>query len=392
MSVSTKHSAAASAAGFEHQRQLALVLLAEAYLHDPSVKVRLEAVEDIDLVFDANATAHVQVKHHLKDQVLTDFSPELWRTLAIWMEAIEGVPTSGWPRFYIATTAEAKPGSAAALLRQEGRKQDDALSALLAAANKSTDASSRQARDRFRGLDRHLQLALLERTTVLDATLPVAELDTRLRRALAYALPRIQTERFLAGVHGWWVARSVQLLTGGIPFVSGADLQAFGSSLRDQFNSKDLVPHKELVTDPTEDEKEPYRDRRFVQQLKLVNADFDAVDLAIRHYHRAYAQRGRWTRELDDLGNDIEEYETRLRDEWEIAHVAMRNQLTTDEEERAREGLKLATEFGRTATARLRGLDEPVLCHGTLHGLADVLKVGWHPDFRKLFSSEREGP
>ena len=60
------HSAAGPAAGFEQQRQLALILLCESYAPDPSVRVRLEAVEDIDVVSDVvSIDARVQVKHHL---------------------------------------------------------------------------------------------------------------------------------------------------------------------------------------------------------------------------------------------------------------------------------------------------------------------------------------
>jgi hypothetical protein len=50
---SVDHSATGPAAGFEHQRQLALILLCEAYPLDPSVSVRLEAVEDIDVLLAA---------------------------------------------------------------------------------------------------------------------------------------------------------------------------------------------------------------------------------------------------------------------------------------------------------------------------------------------------
>jgi hypothetical protein len=38
--------------------------------------------------------------------------------------------------------------------------------------------------------------------------------------------------------------------------------------------------------------------------------------------------------------------------------------------------------FGNDTRAQLREVDEHVLCRGTLHGLADDLTIGWHPDFR----------
>jgi hypothetical protein len=388
MSISTKHSAAGSAAGFEQQRRLALVLLAEAYVHDPTVKVRLEVLEDIDLISDDRDTLLVEVKHHLKDQVLTDFSPELWNTVGIWLEEIQGGVVEEWPRFYLMTTAVAKSGSAAAMLGEESRVLEDALDRLTDAARSSNNADTAEARRQFLGLERHIQLRLLERMTVLDGTERLLDLDTRLRRALAFALPRTQTDRFLEGVEGWWVKRSAALLTRAIDFVRGEDLVGFCSAFRDEFGAEMLVAHRVLEEDPTEVQKEPYRQRQFVRQLEVVDAKPDAVDLAIRHYHRAYAQRGRWTRELDDIGDDLDRFENRLQGEWEAEHVSMCAFVGEDETERRKEGLRLALSLGRTATARLRGLDEPVLRHGTLHGLSDDLRVGWHPDFLRLFGGE----
>jgi len=115
----------------------------------------------------------------------------------------------------------------------------------------------------------------------------------------------------------------------------------------------------------------------------MVMASSEALDLAVRHYYRAFAQRGRWVRDLEDLDDDLATYERRLCDEWEIAHVALRSRLGSDEGERCRAGLELSHGLGSSVTARLRGLDEPVLCRGTLHGLADGLRIGWHPDFRE---------
>lgn len=391
MSAWDKHSAAASAAGFEQQRQLALVLLAEAYPSDPTVKVRLEAVEDIDLASDATGDRRIQVKHHLEDNLLTDFTPELWQTLAIWIDSVDGVPLDDWPRFYLATTATAKAGSAASQLAGNNQRSlDGALNALISAADGSSNADTDQARQKFLGLERHRQLSLLEHVFVLDATPQLVDLDTRLRQALSFALPGSQTDRFLEGVKGWWVSRSAGLLMGTIEAVSGAQFQAFCASLRDQFHSETLVTHDELRTDPSEIEKVPYRDKRFVRQLELVDADAALLDLAIRHYHRAFAQRGRWARELDDLSDDIDAYEDRLCDEWEFAHTFMRSQVGNQANERTRAGLKFFGEFPGNATARLRGLEEPVLCFGTLHGLADAVRVGWHPDYESYFSSEEE--
>ncbi len=171
-----------------------------------------------------------------------------------------------------------------------------------------------------------------------------------------------------------------------IPHVSGADLYRFCDALRDEFRRGNLTVSEELFTDPTDEQKAPLQDTVFVRQLRMVMASSEALDLAVRHYYRAFAQRGRWVRDLEDLDNDLVAYERRLSDEWEIAHVALRSRVGPDETERCQAGLELSDSLGGAVSARLRGLDEPVLCRGTLHGLADGLRIGWHPDFRERVS------
>ncbi len=235
------------------------------------------------------------------------------------------------------------------------------------------------------------QVRLLSVVTVLDSSVQITGLHKRLARALGLVVPSENAGAFLERLQGWWVGRSVQLLVGELPYVSGADLYRYCDALRDEFRRGDLTVTEELFTDPDDEQKAPLQDKVFVRQLKMVMATSEALDLAVRHYYRAFAQRGRWVRDLEDVDDDLAVYEQRLIDEWEIAHVAMLSRIGSDEAERRRAGLELALSLGGQVSARLRGLDEPVLCRGTLHGLADGLQIGWHPDFRERVGELLEG-
>jgi hypothetical protein len=377
------HSAAGPAAGFEQQRQLALVLLCEAYVRDPAVRVRLEAIEDIDVLSDVTSIgARVQVKHHLPDHTLTDATPELWRALTVWMDLAQSLD-GDLPRLHLATTSTAHPASAAAVLGPDGRAVEVALERLTVAALSGADKSTEVARTRFAALDEAARLRLLEAVTVLDATAKVTELAGRLRNALGLVVPSDRAGAFIERLQGWWVGRSVQLLAGELAHVSGEDLYRYCDALRDEFRRGALPIGEELHTDPTDEQKAPLRDMMFVRQLNLVMATSEALDLAVRHYFRAYAQRSRWVRDLHDVDGDLAAYERRLVDEWEIAHTILRSRVGSSETDRCRGGRELSENLGGQVSARLRGLDEPVLCRGTLHGLADGMRIGWHPDFRE---------
>ena len=114
----TSHAAAGSAAGYLHQMQLALLELWERTPEDPGISVSVEAGDDIEVREAGGATlVLVQSKHHLGDAMLTDRSPELWRTLAVWIDVLQGHAHDKLPRLSLYTTAVSADGSAAALLR-----------------------------------------------------------------------------------------------------------------------------------------------------------------------------------------------------------------------------------------------------------------------------------
>ena len=377
------HSAAGQAAGYEYQRQLSLVLLAEALRHDPAVAVRLEAIEDVDIVSaDDSVARHVQAKHHLDDYTLTDRSAELWRTLTVWMDLQKDLGGSPLPNLQLATTSTVAPDAAVALLRPEERDVESARTKLIVIAEEPGAEGTRAARKRFIGLGEATQLRLLHAATILDASDRVTALDERLRTALGMVVPREQPDAFLDRVKGWWVSRSVELLARERPHVTGQELYRFCDAIRDDYRRGALTVSDELREDPSAAAKQPLLTKTFVRQLQLVGAPEPVLDLAVRHYYRAYAQRGRWSRDIDDLDDDFRAYEQTLTDEWDSAFVALAVRASADGPTRAREGLEFAMTFGNDTRAQLRGVDEHVLCRGTLHGLADDLTIGWHPDYR----------
>jgi hypothetical protein len=376
--------------GYEYQRQLSLVLLAEALQEDPAVAVRLEAIEDIDVVSeDDSVSRSVQAKHHLDEYTLTDRSRELWRTFRVWMDLDKELGDAALPNLQLATTSKAASDTAVSLLgpRAEDRDVTAALSKLLTVAKEPGAKDTREIRQRFAGLPQSSQLKLLHAATILDASEPVTELNDRLRGALGMVVPREQPDAFLERVRGWWVARSVELLAGEREWITGQQLYEYCDSVRDDYRRGSLAITSELRDDPDPAAKQPLLSKPFVQQLHLVGAPDDVMDLAVRHYYRAYAQRGRWAREIDDLDEDIMGYEQTLTDEWETDFIALKMRAPSEAEGRARDGLRFAMSFGSNTRAQLRGVDEHVLCRGTLHGLADRLTIGWHPEYRELMAA-----
>ena len=129
-----------------------------------------------------------------------------------------------------------------------------------------------------------------------------------------------------------------------------------------------------------------YLGRAFVEQLKLIGVNQNRVVHAIRNYYRAFEQRSRWMREDLLYVGDLDRYEDRLIEEWDLMFQQMRDELGEDAADeamtRAAQDLYKWVETGTHHVIR-PAVTEPAIARGTYQMLADDLRVGWHLEFRE---------
>jgi hypothetical protein len=160
----------------------------------------------------------------------------------------------------------------------------------------------------------------------------------------------------------------------------------FIDDLRDQFGPENL-PTDVDVDAFDEAVIAGYGDRRFVKQLRLVAYRPGQLRLAVHAYHLAFTQRSRWLREELVGWHELDEFEKRLRFEWQYAFEDMLAELpeAATEEQKQQAGRNLINRLMDGSRARVRPrYDESFMTRGSLHGLADEPRhdVGWHPEFR----------
>ena len=95
--------------------------------------------------------------------------------------------------------------------------------------------------------------------------------------------------------------------------------------LREQF-SREALPIDDDILAATVDEG-GYQDCMFVRQLHLCNVGAKRILAAIREYFRAFEQRSRWLREDLVLVGELDRYERRLIEEWEIVFERIKDDL-----------------------------------------------------------------
>ena len=382
-----QYSAAASTLGYLYQVRYALLESLRRLRNGQEFIVAIETLDDVMFEKDGEAPELLQTKHHLEKAAdLTDSSPDLWKTLRIWCEALgaDGVPEG--TLFFLITTAQAADGHAAHYLKPgESRSPDRAMQRLNSTVNTSTSRENSQAYQAYRSLSQDQRKKLLENLLVVDAAPNISVLDAELRE-MAYGFAAKQfLESFLQRLEGWWYRRAIQhLIDDDARPILSEELDSETASLREQFKEESLPIDDDIMSASVD--ASGYQDRIFVHQLRLIEIGNARIFHAIRNFFRAFEQRSRWVREDLLLVGELERYEERLIEEWDILFQQMRDELGEEATEEAKKTTaQTLCKWVETAThPQIRsGVTEPSISRGTYQLLSDSQRVGWHLEFKE---------
>ncbi|MBW2631900.1 MAG: hypothetical protein JRC90_09095, partial [Deltaproteobacteria bacterium] len=112
-------------------------------------------------------------------------------------------------------------------------------------------------------------------------------------------------------------------------------------------------------------------------------------------YYRAFEQRSRWQRQELLFVGDLAVYEKTLIEEWELIFAGIEDKVGSDAAEEvkrsaAQEVLSWA-EVGPVKARIKPGVTDSFITRGSLHILANDLRVGWHPEFKERLQHLLEG-
>ena len=380
-----ERSAAGQAAGYHFQIQRGLLSVIAG---DEGSSVAIETLDDLVVEGDAGAVVDFeQLKHSIRPGTLTNRSRPLWKALDAWMDLVDNDTLDHVGKLILVATDRAPDDSVAALLRaDDARDVPQADQQLLDVAGEAPGAQdTAKIRARFLATDPRARGSLIARIEVRDATAGIGEFREQLREALGpFALPSAGVEEFLDKLVGWWERRAVDLLLRRRRSVTREEVVEEVVRLRDQYGERTLpAPDPALAVELSEVLIEAYAGTPFVRQLELVAMRDERVHLAVRDYHRAYAQRSRWLEQGVLAPEELQEWEDRLSDEWEHAWERMLDTLPdpSDEPTQATAGKQLYGDLEQSSLNPLRDGRDRFLHVGTLNGMADICRIGWHPDF-----------
>jgi hypothetical protein len=382
----SEFSAADAALGYAYQVRIALLWSLRRLKQGLNFVVTLETLDDVTFETKGQADELLQTKHHKsKAANLTDASPDLWKTLRVWFEAYAKGAVPKGAALHLLTTATASPGSAASYLRVQNRNVTAALQALESTAQSSGNKENLPAYTAFLSADAGTRRQILDSIVIFDAAEDVLDLNHSLRTEVYWATEPKYHETFLDRLEGWWLRRVVKHLGRDHEYeILSDEIEAQMSDLREQFKA-DALPIDEDLLDITLDATtyEALNDSIFVRQIELTKAGRRRIAAAIRDYYRAYEQRSRWIRDDLLLIGDLDKYENRLAEEWELYFEATRDELGSAAIESAKESAaRDVLAWAERVTIPIRPMVvEPFVTRGSLHMLSDELRIGWHVEF-----------
>lgn len=380
------YSAAPSSLGYFYQCRYALLEALHRLSCGDCFYISIETLDDVVFEDDCGTVEILQTKHHINASThLTDASPDLWKTLRIWVEGLTSGTIPADTCFVLITTSECSEGMASYYLRPQTRNEQKALEKLKATAMTSTNQTNSDGYQVFLGLDEESKNRFLESITILDSAPQIDDLDISLHQALFHAVDRRFLDHFLQRLEGWWYDRVIKHLKqeNVQPIISG-ELEAEEASLRAQFKEDNLPIDDDIMR--TGIDSTGYFDHTFVKQLRLIGIGETRIFHAIRNYFRAFEHRSRWMREDLIYVGELDCYEERLVEEWDLLFQQMCDDLgqSAAEENKkiAAQNLYRWVESGAHHFIR-PAVIEPAISRGTYQILADDSRVGWHIEFRQ---------
>lgn len=387
--------ASASMLGYLYQIRYGLFLSLKklSEVADPEqFNISIEKLDDVGFDKEGTPEELLQTKFHGKPGNLTDRSADIWKTIRVWVKAInDGVIEIDKVVLTLVTTQALPKGSIAYQLSEgEGRDISAALKTMLDIIEESNDTNDKGYKA-FKSLSEAQKKVFLNSIYVVGKSDDLLKIRGRMQPIARQSVPIVAVDAFINRIEGEWFEWCIEALsktpTGVINL---GRLQDVIDLIRPQYSHTNLPAE---FSDALPDVIEIDSDLRvFVQQLRLFKAPKTMLEQAVKNYYRAFEQRNKWT--VDGLLNpgELGRYDRRLEEQWleQQSFLELLENIET-EQGKQRYSVKLYMVCQNEGVIPIRPeFIEGYLSKGSYHILADNLKIGWHPEYLGL-SAANEG-
>jgi hypothetical protein len=386
----SSHQASEQMIGYLYQARYALYLLLSN--DDEQSEISIEKFDDVSFGNGDTPEIMIQLKHHVKAYGdLNNASTDIWRTLKVWIDAIEKQPDLlSKTKFVIITTASTPEGTAAYYLKTESEKRNSLLaySILKKVAEESQNKSHQSYYKVFTSMPESQIRQLLDRIYILDKSSNIVDVESKIKKAIRYSSLPQYIDKICERLEGWWYKKTIEALCSETPiFLSQSQVRSHIVSVGFEY-APDNLPIDVDEFETLELDVLSSNDQVFYEQLRIICLGSKRLKMAVRDYYRAFKQRANWVREELLYTNELDKYEKRLIDEWEHSFYAMQDDLSDygdqiTEDIKVSNAKKLYREIEEKDIRIRDRCSDAFVMRGSYHILANQLRVGWHIDFHK---------
>jgi len=383
-----QYSAAEQALGYIYQIRYALF---QTLRLPETTMCFIEKDDDIDFTDPEEGKLLASLKHKAPGEVLTNLSPDFWKSVYIWANYLNRQDISTESTFfYLFTTGRVSQGSLLESFLPTTQKKDNLTDNVLEALSTSKSKTINKTYQLLSKFSHNTLTDFFRRILIFDCQERIQNIPSliisKLFRPIRLQFRRPVYER----LEGWWLNECINILAGqrNTP-LRGLEVSERLGFITEQFQ-EDSLPIDFEFAEPENDVSPATDNRYFVMQLRAIGLKSDRIRRAILDYYRAFQQRNLWMREMADLSGELETYDDRLVDEWDRLREVVFEDLSdsTPEDLLQKTGRELLNRLSTSGLPNLRirpRVTATFVTTGSYHILANetLPRVHWHPKFRE---------
>jgi hypothetical protein len=328
-----------------------------------------------------------QCKSALAHNPIADWSDDLWKTVANWLDAVETQKVDGARTFFQLYVTPSKPGKLSTAMHTAADAK--AIEALVKQVRGKLKKKANSPKciahvQKFINATDALRLAVIGKTTVLATDDDPLE---PLRDLLRPTIPEALLDVICASAIGQAKEAADKCIRRRVPaLLAVSEFQRNFHAFVQQNNMAGYLPT--FTTAPSKDATKALLTSRpvFVQQLQLISATEEQQLRAASDFMRMSGDKAKWAEQGLVFSGTFEDWEgTLLR-----KHDATRSEVQDIYSEKTQEAQGRIV-YNRCAAMEV-SLDSREVpghfTHGGFNDLADRRELGWHPRHQTLLNEE----
>ncbi len=394
--IKSNFDATASMIGYLYQARYALLVSLQRVrevLDPDNYYVSIEKLDDIAFSEGNNPVELLQTKYHGTVGNLTGRSVDVWKTIRIWSEGIKNGqldPTK--VDFTLITTQDVVEGFLVELLPKAIRDVQNIKESLNAIASETSNATNLSAYKAYNSLSDLQKDQLIKSVRIINRSPDILDVENQIKKELRLIINAEHVDAFISRLEGEWFKRIIiAMASDDNNQICLAELVSKFEELRSQFSLTNLTA--DYAHSEPEEIDIDNDGRVFVEQLRLLGVNNQAIRVAIINYYRAYEQRSRWSRDGLVRPGELKNYLQLLQDEWSHHSSLICSGVDdSDHEQCKKSGLQVYAACQNDGALSIRrDFNYHYVARGSYHTLADELKIGWHPNYLAILQEDKKG-